>query len=79
MDERVGWTNLSLFSFATSIHYNIHQTIVAKKLCLKEEAEIEGRDAGSSHRRKSHGEERCGQMKTRQAQEDTERRRRGEN
>lgn len=79
MDERVGWTNLSLFSFATCIHYNIHQPIVVKKLCLKEEAEIEGRDAGSSRRRKSPGEERCGQMKTRQAREDTERRRRGEN
>jgi hypothetical protein len=42
MDERVGWNNLSLFSFATCIHYNIHQPIAAvKKLCLKE-AEIEG-------------------------------------
>jgi hypothetical protein len=36
MDELVGWTNLSLFSFATYIHCSIHPSIAAKKMCLKE-------------------------------------------
>lgn len=62
MDERVGWANLSLFSFATCIHYNIHQSIVVKKLCLTE-AETVGWDAGRSRRRKSHGESVVGRWK----------------
>lgn len=70
----MGWTNLSLFSFATCVRYNIHQPIAVKKLCLEEEAEIEGRDVGKSPRKET-----CGQMKTRQAREDTKWRRGGEN
>jgi hypothetical protein len=35
MDERVGWPNLSLFSFATYIHCSIHPLIAAKKTCVK--------------------------------------------
>jgi hypothetical protein len=62
MDERVGWTNLSLFSFATWIHYSIHPPISVKKLCLKEAA-IGGWEAGRSRRRKSHGESVVGRWK----------------
>jgi hypothetical protein len=55
MDERVGWTNLSLFSFATYIHCSIHASIAAKKMYLKE-AKVGEREEGKSRRGKYHGE-----------------------
>lgn len=51
----MGWTNLSLFSFATYIHCSIHASIAAKKMYLKE-AKVGEREEGKSRRRKYHGE-----------------------